>query len=124
MFPTYFKNKGIKDDFKSNIFTKYFIYIEKYNIIGFINYYDLYDRFEIAYIEVLEEYRNNKIGSKMMEHLIEIGKQKKIENITLEVNKNNNNAIKLYLKYDFINVAVRPRYYDGVDGLLMERKMM
>ncbi len=119
-----FKCKNIADDFNKNIFTKYFILKEKSNIIGYVNYYDLYDRFELAFIEVKEEYRNKKYGSFMLENLIKIGSEKKIENITLEVNVNNINAIKLYKKYDFKEVAIRKGYYDGVDGYLMERKMM
>ena len=123
-FPTFFSKNSIFESFKQNAFTKYFIYMEKSNIIGIVNYYDLYDRFELAYIEVLEEYRNNKIGSKLMEYLIKIGNNKSINNITLEVNINNKYAIELYKKYDFQIVATRKSYYDGVDGYLMERKMM
>ena len=123
-FEDYFKTKGIIEDFNNNIFSKYFIYLEKCNIIGFVNYYDLYDRFEISYIEVKSEYRNQKIGSKLMENVIKIGNDKNIDNITLEVNIENDNAIKLYNKYDFKVVAVRPRYYNGTDGYLMERKMI
>lgn len=123
-FEKVFKNNKIVDDLNKNIFSKYFILQEKSNIIGYINYYDLYDRFELAYIEVKEEYRNKKYGSKMLEYLINIGKNHNIDNITLEVNINNINAIKLYEKYNFEKVAVRKGYYDGVDGYLMERKMM
>lgn len=123
-FEKVFKNNKIVDDLNKNIFSKYFILQEKSNIIGYINYYDLYDRFELAYIEVKEEYRNKKYGSKMIEYLINIGKNHNIDNITLEVNINNINAIKLYEKYNFEKVAVRKGYYDGVDGYLMERKMM
>lgn len=119
-----FKQYKIKNDFEQNIFSKYFIYMEKSNIIGFINYYDMYERFELSYIEVKEEYRNQKIGSKLIEHLIEIAKSKNIDNITLEVNINNIYAIKLYEKYGFKKVAIRKGYYDGIDGYLMERKMM
>lgn len=123
-FPTFFSKNSIFDEFRQNAFTKYFIYMEKSNIIGVVNYYDLYDRFEIAYIEVIEEYRNKKIGSLLIENLIKIGKEKEIKNITLEVNKNNIFAIKLYEKYNFEIVATRKGYYDGVDGYLMERKMI
>lgn len=123
-FEKVFKNNKIVDDLNKNIFSKYFILQEKSNIIGYINYYDLYDRFELAYIEVKEEYRNKKYGSKMLEYLINIGKNHNIDNITLEVNINNINAIKLYEKYNFEKVTVRKGYYDGVDGYLMERKMM
>ncbi len=119
-----FKQNKIKNDFEQNIFSKYFIYMEKSNIIGFINYYDMYERFELSYIEVKEEYRNQKIGSKLIEHLIEIAQSKDVDNITLEVNINNIYAIKLYEKYGFKKVAIRKGYYDGIDGYLMERKMM
>ena len=123
-FPTFFSKSKIVDDFRQNAFTKYFIYEEKSNIIGVVNYYDLYDRFELSYIEVKEEYRNKKIGSLLIENLIKIAEEKKVNNITLEVNINNEFAIKLYNKYGFNVVAIRKGYYDGVDGYLMERKMM
>ena len=113
----------ISDDFNNNSFTKYFIYEENYNIIGFVNYYDLYERFEIANIYVLEDYRCKGIASSLVTKVIDVGKQKNIENITLEVKKDNDAAIALYKKFDFIPVAVRERYYNGVDGILMERMM-
>ena len=65
-FPTFFSKNSIFESFKQNAFTKYFIYMEKSNIIGFVDYYDLYERFEIAYIEVKDEFRNQKVGSKLM----------------------------------------------------------
>lgn len=123
-FPTFFSKSKILDDFNQNAFTKYFIYEEKSNIIGVVNYYDLYERFELSYIEVVPQYRNKKIGSLLIENLIKIAEEKKVKNITLEVNINNLYAIKLYNKYGFEVVAIRKGYYDGVDGYLMERKMM
>ena len=114
---------NIEEDLKNNIFSKYFIYEEKNNIIGFINYSDLYDRFELNYIYVKEEYRNQGIASKLMDKMLEIGNDKNIDNITLEVNINNEGAIGLYKKYNFIEITVRKGYYNGVDGILMERMM-
>ena len=124
-FPMVFSSKEqIENDFKNNVFTRYFIYLEKNNIIGFINYYDLYDRYEIANIYVKEENRNQKIGSKLLEKVIKLGEQQQIKNITLEVKKDNVYAIKLYEKNKFKKVAIRKAYYDGTDGILMERKRM
>lgn len=124
-FSTIFSSENtLIHDFESNTFTKYFIYIENSNIIGFINYYDLYDRFEVANIYVMPEYRNRKIASKLIEHIIKLGKEKNIYNVTLEVRIDNEYALKLYKKYEFKTVAIRKNYYDGIDGLLMERKMM
>ena len=123
-FPSFFSKTDIINDFNQNPFTKYFIYMEKSNIIGIVNYFDLIDRFELSYIEVLEEFRNKKIGSKLLEYLIEVGKNKNITNITLEVKVDNKYAIMLYEKYNFKIVSKRKGYYNGVDGYLMERKMM
>ena len=125
IFSTIFSYKNyIINDFEKNVFTKYFIYMEKNNIIGFVNYYDLYDRFEIVNINVIEQFRNKKIASKMMEYIIKKGYENNIKNITLEVDEKNQIAIKLYKKYNFVNVAMRKKYYNGSDGILMERKMM
>lgn len=124
-FPYFFlSNNEIIKDLNNNVFSKYFIYVEESNIIGFVNYFDIYDRFEIANIFVEDIYRNKKIGSKMLEHLIMLGEKKNIKNITLEVKKDNFAAINLYKKYYFEIVAIRKQYYQGIDGLLMERKMM
>ena len=124
-FSTFFscKNK-INDDFRNNSFSKYFIYVEKSNIIGFVNYYDIYERFEIANIYVIPEHRNQQVGLKLLECVINIGFKKNIKNITLEVKIDNIYAIKLYEKCGFKKVALRKNYYDGIDGILMERKMM
>ena len=124
-FNNYFKDDNyLKNDFEVNPFSKYYVYCENDDIIAFINYYDLYDRFEISYIEVLNKYRNKNIASKLMENLIILGEKNKIKNITLEVNITNDIAIKLYKKYDFEVIATRKRYYNGIDAFLMERKMM
>ena len=124
-FPYFFlSNNEIIKDLNNNVFSKYFIYVEESNIIGFVNYFDIYDRYEIVNIFVTETYRHKKIGSKMLEHLIKLGEKQNIKNITLEVKKDNIVAINLYKKYNFEIVAIRKLYYQGIDGLLMERKMM
>ena len=44
------------------------------------------------------------------------------KDITLEVKKDNYSAIKVYESKGFETKAVRKGYYNGLDGLLMERK--
>lgn len=119
-----FNLTNLRSELSNNNSSKYFIYLSDNNIIGYINYYDLIDRFEIANIEVLEDYRNNKIGYKLLSYIIELGYKKKIINITLEVNINNKYAIKLYERCNFEIVSIRKKYYNGIDGYLMERRMI
>lgn len=89
-------------------------------IIGYLNYSIIYEKAEINNIFILEQYRNQGIGSKLIEYLLE--KCKICENITLEVRKDNEKALRLYKKYGFKEVALRKNYYNGIDGILMMRE--
>lgn len=107
----------------NNVFTKYIAYYIDNKIVGYLVYENLYDIVEIDYIYVVNEYRNKKIGSFMMEYLINLCKKEKLYNITLEVSINNIYAIKLYEKYGFKTITIRKGYYKGIDALLMEVKL-
>ena len=113
--------KDIKKDLLNNPFSHYIVYYNNDIVIGFINYYFMYDRIEIANFNVLEEYQHKGIGSRLLEYLINKYSDK-VNNITLEV-RCDNKAINLYEKYGFIKKAIRKNYYNGIDGVLMERKM-
>ena len=109
---------------KANPYLKYCFYVGNNKLLGYITYLDIYDRFEISNIYVLREFRGNGIASKMLQFVIYEGLNKKINNITLEVNSKNTSAIALYHKYGFKEVAIRSGYYSGTDGILMEKEMI
>ncbi len=117
-------DEEIQNSFLSNSFLHYLLLYEKGDIIGYLCFNVLYDKVEIIYIHIKDQFRNKGYGSKLIENLINFCKKNKIINITLEVNKLNKSAIALYKKYDFLEVAIRKAYYNGIDGILMERKMM
>lgn len=98
-------------------FSREVIYMTNDIIIGYLSYSVMYEKAEINNIYVSEQYRSQGIGSKLLDYLVK--KCKICENITLEVRKNNINAISLYKKYGFKEVAIREKYYNGVDGVLM-----
>ena len=122
LFPDVFTIESIESDLKNNPFSHYLVYIKDNKILGFINYYDIYDRVEIANFNVIEQYQNMGIGNKLIKRVIELSTNK--ENITLEVRSDNDKAIHIYEKYGFIKKATRKNYYNGVDGILMEMKLM
>lgn len=120
----YNQKNELKNEFINNPYTKIYAYIEDDIILGIIHINDIYDRYEINNIYVQQEYRKKGIASKLMEEVIKLGKEDKKVNITLEVRKNNLEAINLYKKYGFVEKAVRKGYYKGIDGILMEKEMM
>ena len=105
-------------DLDNNPFGKYLFFIEQNEIIGYLYYSDIYDRIEINQIEVKNIHRKSGKATSLMNELI----NNTSKNITLEVNKNNIPALNLYKKFNFHEVAIRQGYYNGVDGILMERK--
>ena len=109
------QKKELKKEISENPYKKLFYFIEDNKIVGFIEISDIYDRFEIDYIYVLEEYRKKHIASLLMEKVISLGIEEKIDNIP---------AINLYKKYEFVECATRKGYYNGIDGILMKKEMI
>lgn len=110
----------------SNPFLFFIIaYDEKFNPVGFLQATNLYENFEIEQIFVLDKYRSQKYGAKLLEALLEYAQEMNCESISLEVNVNNNIAVKLYEKFDFKKEAIRKKYYDNKDdAYLMVRKVV
>ena len=115
---TFFNKEELISEFDNNPFAKVLALKEEDVVIGYIYYSDIYDRLEINQFEINEKYRNKGKGKYLIQYLID--KEKK--DITLEVKQDNYSAIKVYEAKGFIQKAVRKGYYNGIDGLLMERK--
>ena len=106
----------LKQEFENNPFAKFLVLIEENKLIGYLYYSDIYDRIEINQFEVKEEYRTKGNGDLLLKELIKNNKD-----ITLEVRESNVPAISLYNKNKFKEVSKRKNYYNGEDGILMER---
>ena len=102
-----------------NNFNKVIGYYFDNEIVGFLDYSVMYEKIEINYIFVIEEYRKKGIAYNLIKYVID---NYDFENITLEVNINNISAINLYKKLGFNIIGIRKKYYNGVDGYLMEVK--
>ena len=123
IFDVFTKDKVIYD-IENNIFTNYYAYIIDDKAVAFINYHVMYERSELININVEEKYQNNKIATKLLEFMINDLINKNVENITLEVKKDNYNAIHLYEKMGFKEIGIRKGYYQGIDGILMKKELM
>ena len=115
------ENNIVEKQFQENPYLKLYLYKKDGTIVGYLLYSEIYERVEIEQIRVKEEYQRQKIASSMMEELLKDTKEK--ENITLEVKEDNTKAISLYEKYGFKKKAIRKGYYQGIDGILMEKEL-
>lgn len=112
-----FNYKLTEADFNKVFFNSLISVDDKIN--GIIVYNLFYDRIEIEYIIVPEEYKKKGIGSKL---LLELEKEN-INNITLEVRESNMAAINFYKKNGYKIEAIRRNYYGNEDGYLMMKEI-
>ena len=85
-------------DGSANIFCAF----EKDKIVGFIWAYEIRKEvFHINYFYVDEKFRSMGVGQRLLENLYEEAKMKRIRNMELLVNTDNEKAIKKYLKNGF-----------------------
>lgn len=108
----------VLENFKNNPFAKYLVLKENNEIIGYIYYSDIYERAEINQIEIIEKYRHQQKGTKLLKYFLDFINK----DVTLEVKVDNISALRLYEKCGFAKKAIRKGYYNGIDGILMERK--
>jgi len=88
---------------------------------GFIVYRIAVDEAEIITIGVNPDSRRNGIASAMIGIIEKTLKNQAVKKLFLEVASNNIPAQKLYESMGFKTVGLRPKYYDGVDAILMSK---
>lgn len=101
-----------------------YIVAKKQNeIIGFAGIKIIIDEADIMNIVVKKSYRNNGIGSLLLENLILISNKKNLNFINLEVDCKNTIAINLYKKFEFEEISLRKNYYKNNDAMIMKKKL-
>ena len=90
---------------------------------GFIVYRIVADEAEIITIGVNPEMRRNGIASAMLGIIENNIKNQGVKKIFLEVALTNEPAKKLYENNGYKTVGLRPKYYDGVDAIIMQKDL-
>lgn len=88
-------------------------------IVGFAGIWKSVDDVHITDIVVKRDFRKKGIGSLLLQKLITLTKELKFNELTLEVNYNNEVAKKLYLKFGFKELGIRKKYYNNTDDAII-----
>ena len=79
---------------------------------------------DVQTIAVVPDYEGRGIGSTLLTALIDEARRRYAADVLLEVRADNPRAQRLYLRFGFEQIHVRPRYYrDGVDALIMRLQL-
>lgn len=97
--------------------------LDEDNVVGYCGLNHVLDEGQIINIAVHPDYRRRGIGDMLMNQMIEYAESNDIKVLTLEVRESNLSARKMYEKYGFYDVGIRPRYYQDPleDAVLMNK---
>lgn len=123
-FDEFWNENVLKNELENPASTYIVAKDEQNNIVGYAGIWQPIDEAHITNIVTKKDKRRNKIGTRMLEELIKIAKEKKLKDITLEVNVNNIPAINLYKKYNFKEVGIRKKYYNNSDDAIIMTLML
>ncbi len=90
---------------------------------GFIVWRVVADEAELITIGVAPAARKTGIASAMLAIMTGDAKKRGAKKIFLEVAENNTAARALYDRNGFVTVGRRPKYYDGIDAIIMEKQI-
>ena len=116
-------DKNIENHFNfsyylSNEIYSQYVYVINDKIVGYVLITVIDTLVEIHLLYVDNLFRNQKIGTKLIDYIIN-----KYSNyrFLLEVSINNYIAIKLYENMNFKIINIRKKYYNDIDAYVMER---
>ena len=90
-------------------------------VVGFGNYWLVADEVHVLNIATHPQARRAGHASRMLAHMIDFARHEICRYVTLEVRRSNAVALRLYRRFAFRAVGVRPNYYaeDQEDAIVM-----
>ncbi len=80
-------------------------------LLAFVNYWLVRDEVHILNLATAGAARRQGHAARLLEHVIGFAHRRRARYLTLEVRRSNAPAIRLYRKYGFRPVGIRPAYY-------------
>ena len=103
--------------------SKYLVAKLNTEIIGFAGIKIILDEADVMNIVIKKIYRNQGVGTLLLNEIILLCKKLNLNSISLEVNEINSSAIHLYENFGFKKVGDRKKYYNGSNAILMKKKL-
>jgi ribosomal-protein-alanine N-acetyltransferase len=112
----------LENELKENAFTRFFVMEDEESgqFLGHIGIWIDIPLASILNLYVVPEHQHHRLGSVLMDFILDYLKNNDVNTLTLEVRKSNDIAMNMYHQYGFEAVAIRRNYYaDGEDAFLM-----
>ena len=120
-FSTPWPPHAYRSELETNRLAHYIVARYGDQLVGFAGMWLMVDEAHITTFAVRRTWRRQGVGERLLLALLDLSKARGGREATLEVRPSNHPARRLYEKYGFALVGVRPRYYsdDNEDALIM-----
>lgn len=109
-------------EIKENEFSKTLVMYDGDTLVGYLNYWLIFDRGEINKICINDKYRRKGYAKELLDIAFKDFEENECLSVSLEVRVSNIGAQKLYESYGFQVVVIKEAYYsDGEDAKYMIR---
>ena len=116
-------NNQIKWELRFQPIASNYVMLLEDNIIGYIFTHRVDNEVQILNFAIDTPYQHKGYGEEFFSYFL--GQLDEDISIILEVRKSNFSAINLYLKFGFLELGIREKYYsDGEDAIVMKRKLL
>lgn len=90
-------------------------------VLAFVNFWKVHDEIHILNLATHPEERRKGHAVRLLENVMAEGRRSACRLVTLEVRKSNEPAIRLYRRFGFRPIGIRPNYYpeDNEDAVVM-----
>ena len=120
-FASPWSRESFESELLKNNLARYIVAKVNGKVAAYGGMWIILDEAHITNIAVHPEFRERKIGEKLVKEMLRTAKENKAEHITLEVRASNDAARKLYKKLGFKDSGIRKGYYadTGEDAVIM-----
>lgn len=120
-FTTPWPPNAYRSELSENRLASYLVAWIGDRVVGYAGMWLMVDEAHITTFAVHPSWRRRRIGERLLLAMLDLAATRRAREATLEVRVSNLAARRLYEKYGFRPVGVRPRYYsdDGEDALVM-----
>jgi ribosomal-protein-alanine N-acetyltransferase len=120
-FRTPWPSHAYRTELETNRLAHYLVARIAGRVVGYGGMWVMVDEAHITTFAVDPDFRRHGIGERLLLALLDLARARNAREATLEVRLSNLPARRLYEKYGFRPVGLRPRYYsdDNEDALIM-----
>ena len=110
-----------RNEIRTNRLASYVVARLADDVVGFAGLWVMVDEAHVTTFAVHPGWRRRGVGERLLLALLDLAVARQAREATLEVRLSNLPARKLYERYGFRPVGIRPRYYsdNGEDALIM-----